>query len=299
MANQQAEENDTDAPVTSSPQPEDHDAAAAICGEKSHTVVKQLVSRSKQPGRFKRLWRRSYAKPPWWVEQIFGAGIVGLLVASLVGGATVLSGKYFSDIQARQAQHFSDIQARQTLQLENLRFVRDRAAAAKPDEPFPFAGLDLEGQDLRELTLPHANFENANLTRAYLVGADLSGADLVHVSLRGAWLDPGDLEAADLCAADLTDARFDEASLRDAVLGGADLTRASFQDADLTGAKFGSSDKMFFCKAAPNLTETDLCSSNLAGADLKRASNLMAMSTRSGPGVTGRIPAVVATRGGQ
>jgi hypothetical protein len=52
MTNQQAGENDADAPGTSNPQTEYHDAAAAICGEKSHTVTEPLVSRSKQSGRF-------------------------------------------------------------------------------------------------------------------------------------------------------------------------------------------------------------------------------------------------------
>ena len=261
MANQHAAENDAGAPVTSSPQAEDHDAAAAICGEKPHTVTKQLVGRSKQPGRFKRLWRWINREPPWWVSQILVAVVVGLLV----GGLILFSGNHFSDLQTRRA-----------LQLENLRFVRDRVAATTPNQQFQFAHFDLEGQDLNLLPLAHANFREANLSRARLAGADLTGADLAFANLRGADLDGAHLDGANLCHADLTDASALTATLRDAVLPGANLTRAYFSYAVLTGAKFSSSPKEF-CDATfgpPNLTETELCSSDLAGADLKAASNL-------------------------
>lgn len=262
MTNQQAGEHDTDAPVTSSPQTEDRDAAAAICGEKTHTVTKQSVSRSKQPGRFKRLWRWINREPPWWVSQVLVAVLVGLLV----GGLILFSGNHFSDLQARHA-----------LQLENLRFVRDRVAATAPNQPFQFAHFDLEGQDLNRLPLAHANFREANLSRARLAGADLTGADLAFANLRDADLDGAHLDGANLCHADLTGAYVVTATLRDAVLPGANLTRAYFSYAVLTGANFSSGPKEF-CDATfvgpPNLTETDLCSSNLAGADLKAASSL-------------------------
>jgi uncharacterized protein YjbI with pentapeptide repeats len=257
MTNPQAGEHDVGGPVTTSPQAEDHDAAAAICGEKSHTVTKQLVSRSKQSGRFKRLWRWINREPPWWVSQIFVAVLVGLLV----GGLILFSGNHFSDLQARHA-----------LQLENLRFVRDRVAATTANGRFPFAHLDLEGQDLTQLPLAHADFRDANLSDANLSGADLTGADLSFANLRDAWLPGARLDGANLCGADLTDAIVYEAFFRDAVLVGANLTRAFFDKAALTGAKFSSSD-WEFCGPA-NLTETNLCSSNLAGADLKAASNL-------------------------
>ena len=257
MTNPQAGEHDVGVPVTSSPQAEDHDAAAAICGEKPHTVTKQLVSPSKQPGRFKRLWRWINRQPPWWVSQILVAGLVGLVV----GGLILVGGSRFSDLQARHA-----------LQLENLRFVRDRVAATTPNGQFPFADLDLEDQDLGSLQLAHADFRDANLQGADLIGANLKGANLEDANLRYAVLLGADLDGAYLCGADFTEALVGPAQLRDAVLTGANLTRTSFQHADLTGAKFWSSDNKF-C-GPPNLTETNLCSSNLAGADLKVASNL-------------------------
>jgi hypothetical protein len=275
MTNPQAGEHDVDVPVTTSPQAEDHDAAAAICGEKPHTVTKQLVSRSKQPGRLKRLWRWINRQPPWWVSQILVAVLVGLLV----GGLILFSG-----------DHFNDLQARRTLQLENLRFVRDRAAT-NPNQPFPFSDLDLEGQDLQLLKLPHAKFNDANLSGANLDSADLTGADLSHANLRGASLWNTKLAGANLCGADLTGADLTVARLPDAILGRTNLTRATFVQAVLTGAKltFGAftvdegpyGTTMEGCDVdyshgghPANLTETDLCSSNLAGADLKAATNL-------------------------
>ena len=213
MTNQQAGENDADAPGTSNPQTEDHDAAAAICGEKPHTVTKQLVSRSKQPGRFKRLWRWINRQPPWWVSQILVAVLVGLLV----GGVILFSGNHFNDIQARQARQFNDIQARQARQLENLRFVRDRAAT-NPNQPFPFAHFDLEGQDLRLLQLPRASFNYANLSGADLAGSDLTDADLMGANLSGANLSAAILAGANLCNANLTGAYVYSADLADAIL---------------------------------------------------------------------------------
>jgi uncharacterized protein YjbI with pentapeptide repeats len=278
MTNPQAGEHDVGVPVTSTPEAEDHEAAAAICGEKPHTVVEitripsgnQLASRSKQPGRFKRLWRWINREPPWWVSQILVAVLVGLLV----GGLILFSGNYFSDRQARQAR-----------QLENLRFLRDRVAT-NPNQPFPFAHLDFEGQDLVFLKLPRASFNDANLSGAHLLGSDLTGADLTGANLRGANLSGAKLGGANLCGADLTGAFVSDASLRDAILTGANLTRANFQITVLTGAKFSS--RSYFrvgedlptelCDVADtgpsNLTETDLCSSNLAGADLEATSNL-------------------------
>jgi uncharacterized protein YjbI with pentapeptide repeats len=271
MTNQRAGDNDA-APVTSNAQAEDHDAAAAMCGEKSDPAMEQSVSPSKQSGRFKRLCRRINHEPPWWVSQIFVAVLVGLLV----GGVTLFSGKYFSDIQARQSR-----------QLENLRFVRDRAAKI-PNQRSPFAHLDLEGQDLSGLQLSRASFNYANLNGADLGGSDLTDADLMGAKLRGASLSGANLAGANLCFADLTGANIESAKLPDAILGSANLTRANFQRAFLARAKFSHASFQvdehtgeicpvvdeFGDDAPPNLTKTDLCSSDLAGADLKEASNL-------------------------
>jgi uncharacterized protein YjbI with pentapeptide repeats len=270
MTNQQVPENDAGAPVmTSSPQAEDHDAAAAICGEKLHPVMKQSVSRSKQSGRFKRLCRWINREPPWWVSQVLVAGLVGLLVGSVI----FLSGNHVSDIQARQAR-----------QLENLRFVRDRAAT-NPKQPFPFAHLDLGGQDLYLAQLPRANFVLANLSGADLAGADLTHADFMGANMRGANLSGAFLDGANLCHADLTDAYADSAIFPNAILTGANLTRANFQHVLLTNAMFSSAtfhgehveetcDVDNEAGGPSNLTETKLCAAYLEGADLKAAVNL-------------------------
>ncbi len=251
MTHEQPGENDAGVPVSGRPEAEQHETDAAL-------------SDSKQPGWLRRQWNRSKTRPPWWVEQLFGAGIVGLLVSVLVGGTTFVLGK-----------HFSDIQARQTLHLDNVRFVRERVANT-PNQRFQFAGLDLEGQDLYLLPLSHANFRDAKLSRALLAGADLTGADLMGADLRGANLSGANLDGANLCAADLSGAFVDSALLRGAILAGANLTEANFQHTVLTGAKFVSSEFQMDehtqegCESdRSNLTKTDLLYSDLAGADLK------------------------------
>jgi len=119
------------------------------------------------------------------VSQILVAVLVGLLV----GGLILFSGNHFSDRQARHA-----------LQIENLRFVRDRVTAT-PNMPFPFAHFDLEGQDLSLLPLARAEFSSANLSGAQLSRSDLTHADLRNANLRGANLSgAGDIRSRWLSA---------------------------------------------------------------------------------------------------
>lgn len=231
-----------------SPQAGEHDAdASALSGEKLPAVTSMTwipswgasPVRSKQPSRLKRLGRRLNHEPPWWVSQILVAVLVGLVV----GGALLLSGKQLDDrVRARE----DEIAARQALhaeQIENLRFVRDRAL--KSGDPLPFASLHLEGQDLHSLALPGANFTGAHLDGALLVGANLTGANLmdaylsranlVGADLVGAYLSRADLSGANLSFAYLSRANLIGAYLRGADLR-ADLRGAYLRGADLTGA---------------------------------------------------------------
>jgi uncharacterized protein YjbI with pentapeptide repeats len=88
--------------------------------------------------------------------------------------------------------------------------------------------VKLDGADLRDLQLPHANLgwihlvacflDRANFAGSYLGGAnlgasDLPGADLSHATLTGSNLYLCDLRGANLSGADLTEARVTEAQL--------------------------------------------------------------------------------------
>jgi len=98
-------------------------------------------------------------------------------------------------------------------------------------------GCNLEGADLRKISLINANLEGAklkgsdlsraNLRRANLKGADLSGALLINTNLPGADLRQCDLHGANLSGANLIKAD----------LTGADTAGAIFTGAHLEGVK--------------------------------------------------------------
>jgi len=127
------------------------------------------------------------------------------------------------DARARResaaAQHQHDVdrdiaasQARHAEQLENLRFVRQ--LSTQPDTPRPFAGLDLQGQNLAGLDLRGACLNFANLQDVQLLWSDLSSTPAHYTQIIG-----GRLSGADLLGAKLT-----KADLIGATLTGADLT---------------------------------------------------------------------------
>jgi hypothetical protein len=93
--------------------------------------------------------------------------------------------------------------------------------------------VKLDGADLRDLELPHANLgcihlvacflDRANFAGSFLGGAnlgasDLPGANLVHAALTGANLYLCDLRRASLGGADLSEARITAEQLATAVL---------------------------------------------------------------------------------
>ncbi len=94
-----------------------------------------------------------------------------------------------------------------------------------------FCNVDMTGINLRNASLPFADFRGALLTRSDLSGAileraDLTGAELSYAKLNGAQFLKAKLRGADLTGADL----------RGADLSGADLSRADLQGANLEGA---------------------------------------------------------------
>jgi uncharacterized protein YjbI with pentapeptide repeats len=194
----------------------------------------------------------------WWKQH--RDEVVVALVSGVAAGAAVSVPIFVAT--ARQTEQLADHQDQveqqrfdRTEVLENVRFVRDRAAA--PGGLKPFGGLNLRQAQLGGLPLgclPNDERQHCtDLTRANLSEADLSGADLT-----GADLNEANLRDAVLIEADLANADLNEANLRDAVLWGADLTDASLLFADLTGTSFLGAD----------LTGADLTRADLTGADL-------------------------------
>jgi uncharacterized protein YjbI with pentapeptide repeats len=189
------------------------------------------------------------SNPPWWVQNIFAALLVGVIVASV----SILWQKRISDASAAQATR-----------LENLRFVR-QLSLEKDAVARPFDGLDLQGQNLRRLNLTGANLEiaklqDADLSFSFLAcnhvvphcanlnGADLTGAVLVHTNLDGAYLARANLTNArvldsNLAGANLSGANLERAVLTGTHLSGADLTGANLTDADLTGVHYDEKTK--------------------------------------------------------
>ena len=235
----------------------------------------------------KRLRRRlSYwltHEPYWWVSQI--------LVALLVGGAILISGKLIDDARARreneaaQKQHDLDReiaakQARHAEQIENLRFVRERAASG--DQVLPFAVLDLQGQDLSALPLNGADFRRANLDELNFLFTEIAYANFEGAHLKDAVFTGVDLRNVTLMnAAEITGARFDDADFRGTILAGKNLAGAHFKrgqfvgadltGADLTGADFEDANLAGADLAGADLTGATLTNANMTGANLKDA----------------------------
>jgi len=159
---------------------------------------------------------RWLSNPPWWVQNIFAALLVGVIVASV----SILWQKRISDASATEATR-----------LENLRFVRQLSSESKGSRPF--GGLDLQGQNLSGLDLKGADFSGADLQHAALVHSDLASTPTHVTDLRVA-----DLTGADLILATLTGAHLDGADLTRATLIGAYLKRAHLDGVHLKGVYY-------------------------------------------------------------
>jgi len=139
----------------------------------------------------------------------------------------------------------------------------------------------LHGAILPEVNLAGANLTQADLTNAYLSRANLSRANLTDTDLANADLGGADLTGADLTRANLTEADLNWADLRkafspEANLAGANLTMATLSEAnlaraDLSGADLGQAKLLKADLTGANLAGADLSTACLAGANLTRA----------------------------
>lgn len=200
-------------------------------------------------------WRRT---PPWWVESIFIAGIIG---------ATVTCAQlYIEGERSDSAQR-----------LENVRYVRDRSSKAFQERQFQ--DLDLRSTNLNGLHLNGADFTGADLRDAKLNFVDLGvvtgsqlpprvqdelddqapapepdfppeitgvppnnydlassqTSSLVGAKLCGAQLGGSDLRMANLAFANLSDVDLTTTSLTSAILVHADLRSAKLSQDEIEG----------------------------------------------------------------
>jgi uncharacterized protein YjbI with pentapeptide repeats len=182
--------------------------------------------------------------PHWWFRDVVMALIIGgLLVAGTVTGQKLVDDRR-SDREAQSALSAN----RHDLQLENLRFVRDRAFS-QPEGARRFAEFDLAGQnmvgpplagsDFAVANLAGANLSESDLSRANFARADLRGTDFAGATLRGAYFGPERIpDATSSSGADLTGADLTDADLTDADLGHANLDRAQLNRAILTNVYY-------------------------------------------------------------
>ncbi len=137
-------------------------------------------------------------------------------------------------------------------------------------------GTEIQWVD--QVSLWHAQLENADLRWAKLHGASLisaklHGADLSWAKLHGADFTRAELHGADLYKAELHGADFTNAELHGASLSGAKLHGADLTGAKLHGAKF----------VMAELHGADLTRAELHGADLSESEfNLNYLSSVSG-----------------
>jgi uncharacterized protein YjbI with pentapeptide repeats len=184
--------------------------------------------------------------PHWWFAEV----LVALIIGGMLAAGTVIGQKMVDDRRAERELRAAVATNRHDLQMENLRFVRDRSRDT-PDEGRRFAEFDLARQNLVALRLTGSDFARADLTDANLSEADLSRSNFARATLRGTNLTRAILkadyfgperipDAPDSLGADLTGADLTGADLTDADLGHADLTGAALGGANLTNVYYDS-----------------------------------------------------------
>lgn len=215
------------------------------------------------------------ASASWWPrlkDEVMRDLMVALVSGTAAGAVVtipifVASARQTEQIAGRQEQ-LEQRRFEQAEVLENMRFVRDRAA--EPGGLKPFTRLNLSGADLARLPLgcppdderancaqmDYADLSGANLEVVDLTGASLDGANLTGAKMLLAILIEADLEGADLSGAHLPMAR-----LTGALLGG-----TNFEGADLLGADLSATDL-----SDANLTSANVIGAIFSGADLSGA----------------------------
>lgn len=192
--------------------------------------------------------RTAKREPPWFVQDVVIALMIGLLLAAL---------------QIWVEDNRSDRQER----LENLRFVRDRSSSTQLDRPF--SGIDLAEMNLSGLSLAAADFKGARLDGVRFTLAGLEGAHFEDASMRNADLREADLSRVNFGSTVADGANFTRAVLRGAQLVDSSFTNVDFKNAglfdlDFAGSSFDRSD--FF--------EAKLTRIQLVRADLSSSYNL-------------------------
>ena len=128
-------------------------------------------------------------------------------------------------------------------------------------EEASWAGVVLDGADLRDADLSRSDLWGVRLDRARLENAQLSSADLRTASMCAARFHGADLRRARMARARAEGADFESARLDSADLEGAFLDRAILRDADLSDARL----------TGASLVGADLSRARVEGADFSRA----------------------------
>jgi uncharacterized protein YjbI with pentapeptide repeats len=188
--------------------------------------------------------RKALRDPHWWFRDV----VMALIIGGLLVAGTVTGQKLVDDRRSDREEQSALSANRHDLQLENLRFVRDRAFG-QPEGSRRFAEFDLAGQNMVGLPLAGSDFAVANLaganmsesdlSRANFARADLRGTDFARATLRGAYFGPERIpDATSTSGADLTGTDLTGADLTDADLGHANLDRAQLDRAVLTNVYY-------------------------------------------------------------
>ncbi len=157
-----------------------------------------------------------------------------LEVLEYAGTLSILVGVifYFADAGDRlQQKHYQAWQVINTAQGKGGNGGRIDALEQLNADHVDLVGIDVGGAFLRDVKLPSAALNRANMS-----AADMRGANLNHAALEGAILRSTNLRGGDLSGARLAEANMTDADLNGAILAGADLTKAILDEADLRGA---------------------------------------------------------------
>lgn len=131
--------------------------------------------------------------------------------------------------------------------------------------------LNLNGADLSQVWLEHANLPGINLSGANLRGADLSGANLRGADLSSADLSCVDQSHAKSSCANLSHADLNHANVSKAILSYADLKQDNLTYADFTGAQLDFADLEYAALIQAKLPLADLYKSTLTATNLSSA----------------------------
>ncbi|MBF0239493.1 MAG: DUF2169 domain-containing protein [SAR324 cluster bacterium] len=101
-----------------------------------------------------------------------------------------------------------------------------------------FAGMDLSGQDLRNIDFSGSFLEKVNFSSCDLSGANFSGAILAHANLGSAKMTGANFSGANVGSAFLMDADLTDANLNNAILSKSNLKNTRFVRAQMHGVQF-------------------------------------------------------------